>query len=179
MSEKETIERLVAEAQNGNHQAFGQLYDVLVDRIYAYVLRKVGNKMDAQDLTAETFKRAWASLSRYRQNSFKAYLYAIARNTTLDFFRQQKRAQQVGFDPATLGESKPFEAELIREQEREKLAAALRKLPEHYAEVITLRFLEELSTQETAAVMGRTSVSVRVIQYRALRRLRRLLKHKL
>lgn len=172
-----SIEELVKLAQNGDHEAFGEIYQILVDPIYRYVLFKVNSHIDAQDITAETFKKAWVSLHRYQQNNFRAYLYAIARNTTVDYIRKEARISKVAQSYPVIDEKINIEDHLIKKEEIRELYQAIKKLPENYAEVINLRFVEELSIKETAEILEKSSVSVRVTQYRALRKLRDLLKY--
>jgi len=173
--------RLLREAQQGNVEAFGVLYERYVQAVYRFLYAHLNNYLDAEDITSEVFLRAWRSLSRYRERGvpFLAYLLRIARNALVDFYRRSGSASQASLAldevdrlPAPNAELAEGMANRIAHQE---LRSLLRQLPQDYQMVLVLRFLNALSPEETAQVLGRSASAVRVLQHRALAALRALI----
>ncbi|MDQ7029795.1 MAG: RNA polymerase sigma factor [Ardenticatenia bacterium] len=167
---------LVRRAQQGDAQAFGALYDQHVDRVYAYIAHRVGNRADAEDLTQEVFLRALASLSRFRwRGSLLPWLLTIARNLVTDHQRRRRREGAWPAAPLTAPAEDPVEL-AERRRQRERLRAAAAELTELQQQVIALRFAAGLSIAETARVMGRSENAVKNLQHKAIAALRRRLK---
>ena len=152
---------------------FEQVYDEHVVGIYRFIYARVGNRPDAEDLTAQVFVRAVEQLDTEREpGQIAAWLYRVAHNTTADYWRAFYRLPLVGVDhvapgwePADAGpQAAPDDRPAIRVQ------GLLGRLPDHYRRVLELRFMERLSVAETARAMGISSGNARVLQYRALRR---------
>jgi RNA polymerase sigma-70 factor, ECF subfamily len=169
----EDIDRLVTKAQRGDAQAFGELYEYFVEQIYKYVLLKVSSRIEAQDITSDVFGKAWDSLENYKQDNFRAYLYKIANNTVIDHYRKYKNKSVQVDDTNNIADEKTDLVENIYKKEQAgKVRQAISKLPKNYADVIRLRFFEDLPIKKTAEKLGKSSVSVRVTQHRALAKLR-------
>ena len=170
---------LVEQAQQGDADAFGKLHDRYALPIFRFLCGRVGNRQDAEDLTSEVFLRAWRSLPQYRSRGypFSAYLFRIARNLLVDHYRQDSAARlRVRQDEIwQQGEASNLDEVLILKQERAALYAVLAQMREDYRDVLLLRFVSGLSSEETARIMGRSSGAVCVLQHRALRALRMLL----
>jgi RNA polymerase sigma-70 factor (TIGR02952 family) len=171
--------RLVRQAQDGDAEAFGRLYDHYVTTVFRYVLHRVGDRALAEDLTSETFVRA---LRRIDSLSFQgrdvgAWLVTIARNLVLDHVKSGRYRLEVSTadmrdaDPGTDG---PEDA-VLQQLTNEELLAGIRRLGGEQQECISLRFLQGLSVAETAAVMGKTDGAIKALQHRAVRRLAGLL----
>jgi RNA polymerase sigma-70 factor (ECF subfamily) len=175
----EEDQRLVAEAQQGNLSAFGRLYEIYFERVYRYMMARVGDASEAEDLTQELFLKVMASLGSYRFQGppFAAWLFRIARNTVVDRARRRKTAgpsvplEEASFVPA--GGS--VEEEALRTLSRETLVAALGRVTDLQRQVVELRFMADLSISETAAVMKRNDNAVKALQHSALQALRRVL----
>jgi RNA polymerase sigma-70 factor, ECF subfamily len=163
-------ERLVEQAKQ-DPQAFGRLYDRYVDKIYAYVYRRVNDDALAQDITAAAFEKALRGLPRYRWRgvSFVAWLYRIARNEMIQRLRRERfLAPLRGWLRSPVNVEKTAET---REQQS-RVQLALKQLPDQDREVIALRFYEELSSAEVAEILGCSTANVYVKLHRALARLR-------
>ena len=170
-------ERLVQRAKQGEPQAFEQLYEAYFDKIYRYVVLKVGNRADAEDLTQQVFLKALESIGsfRWRGVPFSSWLFRIAHNQVVDYFRKKSREKALPLDEArTVSVSDPAALAELR-LKVEQLAAACEQLSEAQREVISLRFAGGLSVAETAKAMGRGDGAARVLQHEALVRLRRIL----
>jgi RNA polymerase sigma-70 factor, ECF subfamily len=169
--------QLVQEAQNGSAGAFGELYTRHAERVFRFLYAHVNDRLDAEDLTAEVFMRAWKALPQFRQKGipFTAFLFRIARNALIDFYRRSRRQKQaVSLDEAEEENrlSLPQRGEQSDPLEHQELVRLLSGLKDDYQTVIRLRFLAGLSPEETARVMKRSEGAVRVLQFRALAALR-------
>jgi len=173
-------EVLVREAIGGNQSAFAQLYDKHFDKIYRYVYLKVGIRVEAEDLTQEVFLKALGAISSYkwRQVPFSSWLFRIAHNEVIDYFRKQKKKEKTHFnnnvydtkeDPVMVAESSFEKGELM---------AALQKLSPAQREVISLRFSSELSIAEVAKTLGKREGTVKALQDSATVALRKILSKK-
>jgi len=173
-------EQLLRKAQAGNVDAFGKLYERHMLGVFRFLYARLGDRADAEDLTEEVFLKAWQALARYEQRGlpYSAFLMRIARNQLTDHFRKKAReAQPTDMDAghiaqAASGGSDPAAS---RQIEREQAFLFLQGLREDYRSVLTLRFISQLSVEETAKAMRKTSGAVRVLQHRALRALRSLM----
>jgi RNA polymerase sigma-70 factor (ECF subfamily) len=170
-------ERLVREAQQGNAEAFGALYDLWVARVYRYVAFRVGAGAWAEDLTEETFLRALEALGSFRwrgEGSFSAWLFRIAYNRVTDAQRRQGRLQFIPLDaqlPSSGGGSS-FADMVVEEM---WVSQALSTLTSLQQAVVGLRFGSGLSIEETAKALGKSQGAVKALQHAALRALRRVL----
>jgi RNA polymerase sigma-70 factor, ECF subfamily len=145
--------------------AFALLYDLYFPRVYAYVGARVENKESAQDVASDVFLKIVQSLPTFEWrggDSFSAWVFRIARNTTLNFHRDTKEdwsTRESGSVSQEDLDSLPSlallpEDELLRCEERESLLALVQKLPRRRQEIITLRFFGELQNREIAAILN-------------------------
>jgi len=171
--------RLLIEAQQGNTESFGQLYEQYAQQVYRYLYVNLHDQMDAEDLTEEVFLRAWKFLPNYRHQGvpFLSYLFQIARNALIDHYRRSKSStQHVELLEEIIDDQHQDPSSTASERiEREEVLKYLDKLNEDYRNVLIFRFLSDLSPSETAVVMGKTLGAVRVLQHRALAALRKIL----
>lgn len=176
-------QELITLAQKGKREAFEEIYHRYGDAIYRYLYAQISHVQDAEDMTADVFLNLWRTLGQYRQNErvpFYVYLYRIARNRLVDYYRHQKTragntdSPDVGEQNAAPGAS-PL---VIAGMEVDDLPHYLLKLPPDYRTVLVLRFLNDLSAKETAQIMGKSYAAVRVLQHRALAALRALMERK-
>ena len=166
---------LVRRAQQGDAQAFGALYEQHVDRVYAYIAHRVGNRADAEDLTEDVFLRALVHLNRFRwRGSLLPWLLTIARSLVADHWRRRSREAEWSAAPSTAIDNLTEVVE--RRWQREQLRAAAAELTELQQQVIALRFAAGLSIAETAQVMDRSENAVKNLQHKAIAALRRRLK---
>ncbi|MDX1600786.1 MAG: sigma-70 family RNA polymerase sigma factor [Anaerolineales bacterium] len=173
-----TEEQLVGQAVEGDQDAFGKLYDLYVDRIFRFIAYRVGNDPTAEDLTSEVFMKAWDALDDYEPTGapFGAWLFRIARNTVIDHHRTKK--EQVELEkvaPILEDPQADPQGDVLGELELERLKAAMSQLTEAQQEVLTLKFIEGLSTRETAEVLGKKQGAIRALQMRGLHALADLL----
>lgn len=171
--------QLIQFAQKGDVQAYGEIYNRYMEKIYRFFVAHLDNPHDAEDLTEEVFLRVWRALSTYEEKGvpFYALLFQVARNGLIDFYRRSAQSKQLvsiddlsipdeGLDPGEL---------LIKDFRHKELRQAMKALREDYRTVLSLRFLSGLSPEETAKAMGRSQGAIRVLQHRALAALRELI----
>jgi len=171
---------LVQQAVKRDKAAFAALYDSCVDRVYRHVYYRVSNQADAEDITQETFVRAWKAIDRYKSTEvpFVAWLITIANNLVTDHYRRRRKTVSLNdgcetnpgaqvSDPEGLAE-RNFDNALIKE--------AVLELKGDKQKVISMRFIDGFSCEEIAKALNKSEGSIRVIQYRALNELRKLLK---
>lgn len=169
---------LIMKAQQGQHEAFGELYERYTTTIYRFVCLRLGSQQDAEDITEEIFLRAWHNLPKYDERGipFAAYLFQIARNALIDHYRKNRNTISSIDDDINLSGMDPDpEDEVSRRLDFQDLQRVMTHLPEDYQNVLTFRFLSGLSPEETAQIMNRSEGAVRVLQFRALAALKRLL----
>ncbi len=178
MDERPDIDELVDGARRGDADAFARLYEHFVSPLYRFVLFRVEDRSDAEDIVQRVFLSVVESLPSYERRDvpFAAWLFRIARNAVIDHARV--RREHAPLDAAAeLRSDGPEPAEIAEMGvERAELARALERLTPDQREVIALRFFAGLTPTETARLMGRREGAVRVLQFRALVSLRRLLR---
>lgn len=169
--------RLIRQAQKGDARACAALYDRHYDAVYRYCYYRLGEGHAAQDVTGEVFVRMVEKLDTFRPRGrpLLAWLYTIARNLVTDHYRQQGQANHVPLDEALPlpdnGDGPDRHTD--RRLEAECLAAALVHLTEEQRQVILLKFMENLSNAEVAALLGKSEGAIKSLQHRALAALRR------
>ena len=170
---------LLERASRAEPAALGELYDQYAGKIYAYIYRRVGQAEIAEDLTGQVFMRMLEAIRTGQgwRSSFSGWLYRIAHNLVIDYYRRRGRVTLVDIDEAapiraTHGDPVRSSESLLN---REQLRAALFQLTEEQAQVITLRFMEERSIAEVAGLMDKTEGAIKALQYRAVLALRRVM----
>ncbi|HUY69854.1 MAG TPA: sigma-70 family RNA polymerase sigma factor [Candidatus Tyrphobacter sp.] len=176
----EDEQNLVKKLQDGEVQAFDPLYNHYLPKIFRFVLIKVGQREEAEDLTHQAFLKAWQKIDQYEPKgySFGSWLYRIARNTVYDYYRKPGRETNK-VDLETLDQISVLDEnqELALDQKMElaEIVSALKKIKEIEKETLILRFVDDLSLKETAQVLGKSEGAVKLIQYRAVKNLKKVL----
>lgn len=166
-------EKLIKKAQNGEPEAFGLLYDKYVAKIYRFVFLKVGQRADAEDLTQQVFLNAWQNINNFRWQGFpfSSWLYKIATNAVIDYYRQQK----IQIDLESVTETLTVTAETSdfdRALNLKNIWAAVAKLEPDQQNIIILKFVEKMNNKEIAAILGKSEGAIRVSQHRALKKIK-------
>lgn len=174
--DQEKEKELVLKART-SMDAFAELYEYYVDGIYGYVLRRVGNGHDAEDITARTFEKALGGIGgfKWKGASFCSWLVRIASNSVVDHYRREGKVKKVDLEeflPRLVGADDPTGG-IDREEECKLLMDAMRNLPERYRTIIELKFVDELDNQMIADIFGTTKGNLAVKMHRALKSLRR------
>jgi len=174
--------QLVLQAQAGNSEAFGQLYDAYMERIYRFVYFRVEDQQTAEDITSQVFLKAWSNLDRFQFNRtpYLAWLYTIAHNAVIDHYRTRK--VNTALDDVQLSEpdhSEAVENEIDLAVEMQSVKSALQTLTDDQQKVLTLKFIEGMSNNEIARHLGKREGAIRALQMRGLQALARQLEEKM
>ena len=169
---------IVDAARTGDERAIAELYNAYFPRVYRYMLARTGNVGDAEDLTEEVFIRVLDALGRFewREAPFSAWLFRIAHNAIVSHQRRDgARGRRAPLSPTlpmkTQGPEEMVEARMTLDE----VMRATENLPEAQRQVIALRFGAGLSVAETARALGKGEGNVKVIQHKAIAKLRELL----
>jgi RNA polymerase sigma-70 factor (ECF subfamily) len=167
----EVDSQAVQHARQGDRSAFAHIYDAYAKPIYRYHHSRVGNAADAEDLTSQTFMAVIESLPRYQhRDNFTAWIFQIARNKAMDYFRGDHRHGEIEEWVADPAQIDALEA-VIWNESRARLKSLLYVLDEEERELIRLRYTAELSFVEIAQMLGRREDAVRKAIRRILDRL--------
>ena len=173
-------EKLIKGASRGNAGDFDRLYSHYIAPIYRFIYMKVTHRQEAEDLAHEVFLNAWQGLPSYQSRGFpfSSWLYHIARNKVIDYYRLKKNV--VGLDAlggmVDLAKTETsVETELENNLNLEKIKAAIHKLNHDQQDVLLMRFVEELSYKEISAAIQKSEGAVRLIHHRAVKELKKLL----
>jgi RNA polymerase sigma-70 factor, ECF subfamily len=166
---------LVTRAQDGDGEAFGQLFLRYKEVVYRYIYYRVGDQATAEDFTSETFLRALRRIGAitYQGRDIGAWFVTIARNIVLDHAKSARHRLEVTI-PETIEHTDAGpgpEDSAISSLTTEHLMRALNRLGADQRECVMLRFIHGMSVSETAEIMGRNSGAVKALQHRAIRRL--------
>lgn len=175
-------ERLLVDAARvGDEAALSELYTLYFPRVYRYILARTGNTYDAEDLAEEVFMRVLDAIERFqwREAPFSAWLFRIAHNAVIS----QRRKDGARGRPTPLSDglsvNSPGPDELVENRlVLNEVMRAAQGLPEAQRQVISLRFAAGLSVAETARAMGKHEGNVKVIQHKAIVKLREMLGQK-
>ena len=185
MKEEEKIRDLIKKAQNGDNQAFGAIYEQYFTPIYRFVFFRVGNREEAEDLTQTVFLKAFKSLDRFRfqENPFSSWLYRIASNMIVDFFRKKKSLPILDEDS---GDWRPEFADqsLNPAEEAEELELAylarqaMAEMKEPDRQVVIMRYIDGLSYKDIAEAIDKKEDAVRQISSRSIKLLKEIFKNR-
>jgi len=169
-------EATLVERAKTDPEAFGQLYERYVDRIYSYIYYRTNNRYEAEDLTARTFFQALTNIDRYvdRGMPFSAWLYRIAHNLVANWYRDRSRRKVISLDQLVVtGRSQDGpEQQLEYVEERVALLEAIRRLPPERQQLLILKFVDRLSNAEIGEIMGRSVGAIKSLYHRTLVELR-------
>jgi RNA polymerase sigma-70 factor (ECF subfamily) len=155
-----------------NEQTFAQLFHDHADAIYRFTFWRTGTQEQAQDMTSEVFTKAWEKWGSFTPDYPKAWLFMIAKNLLVDSYR--KKSTVLLDEDAQLVDEQDMGEEVDKSLEAENLKECLGKLSEKSRQVLELRFMMGQSAREAAKTIDTTEENIRVLQYRALKELRKL-----
>jgi len=180
---------ILKRAMKGEKEAFAEIYDFYIIKIFRFVYLKTNSKETAEDLTSETFLKYWKYIKEkgkndeekeeFENSKISSFIYKIARNLIIDYYRKKSYATvEIGEkEKETIVDQKQdILAELNRKQEIEELRKALARLNDDYQEIIILRHIEDLSITEIAEITGKKKGAIRVQLYRAVKALEKIMR---
>lgn len=154
---------------------FEDMYASNKPLIYRFMFWRTKDEMLAEDLTSNVFEKAWRTRKNFTGGSARAWLYRVAHTTLIDYWRKNKEVSDDDAVSRAVSDTAELDVALDRSMEIVKLKKALAKLPEDMHQVVHLRFIEGQSARATADQLNISEANVRVIQYRALKKLRNYL----
>jgi RNA polymerase sigma-70 factor, ECF subfamily len=174
------LQNLLFQSQNGNREAFGFIYDHFRERIYKFIFFRVGHKELAEDILSDTFVKAWVRIQDISSpKALSSWIYSVAKNNVIDYYRVKK----VTIDIAEVSEflvdaANPIDSANLS-VEHAHLLDILSSISEEQRLIIQYKFFEDLTNEEIASIMGKTEGAVRVLQHRAILKLKQLIKRKI
>lgn len=173
------LDELVLKSQNGDHDAFSKIYDLLVDKVYRYVFFKT-HPSEVEDIVAQGFIRVWTKIKQYQKRdvSFRAWFFRIIKNVVLDHHRYHRSLSElhdnIADDRSDMNPKKTAEDSL----QSAFLRSAISELKEQYQQVLIMKFINDLPNDEIAQILGKHETTIRVLQFRGLALLRKILLRK-
>ncbi len=174
---EEKLQRLVTQAQGGDTDAFEELYKQFFLPIYRYAAFRVPSDV-AEDIVADVFVKAWEKLHQYKAQKgvpFGAWLFRIARHTVIDSYRRERGFEEMPEDLADPDALNRADTGVKNRELLKTVQEAMDKLPGRYREILVLSYIAELPHHEVARVLKMTEGGVRILKFRALRKLESLL----
>ncbi len=153
---------------------FSKIYDQYIEKIYRFIFLKVDSKEIAEDLTSETFLRAWEVFKNQKIENISAFLYQTAKNLIVDFYREREKTKIVSLKTNNFvnDSHQNFEQKIKLSFDLERIKKALKELNEDYQNAIIWRYIDGLSIREVAKLLNKTEGATRVLLHRALEALR-------
>lgn len=181
------IEIYVTSSKKGDSDAFAKIYDIFVNAIYRYMHYRVGPQ-DAEDLTEIVFLKTWENIQQYRPRThqhngkrppgFSSWIFRIAHNVVVDFYRSNHDNEELAEDLQDERVSATAQDRAHRHFDQTLLSAAMRELKDSYRQILILKYMNDFSNEEIAEILGRSKAALRILQFRALKNLRRILENK-
>ena len=171
-------ESLVRRAKENDEAALTQLYEENFDKIYRYIVLKIGDRTEAEDMTQQVFLKAFKSISGYRSKGspFSSWLFRIAHNQMVDYWRKKSKRTTVPLEESRVGSSNSNpSSETEQKMDIENLVAATKQLTDLQREVVSLRFAGGLSLAEVAKAMGKSEGAIKALQHSAVVSLRKIM----
>jgi RNA polymerase sigma-70 factor (ECF subfamily) len=165
--------QLISQCQAGDLKHFAELYRKYLDRIYRFIFYKVIHQETAEDLTSQTFCKAMDNISNYDESkgNFSTWLYQIARNTVIDYFRTHKNETNID-DVWGISSKENIENDVDTRQQLEKVLNYLQGIKEEQREIIIMRLWDQLSYSEIAQITGKSLGNCKMIFSRVMVKLR-------
>lgn len=181
------IKALIDNATKGDQNAYTQLLDIYWNEVYGFMLKRTENETEAEDITIETFSKAFDKLASYnKEYQFNTWLIAIAKNVHIDILRKKKNALFLDITDEedhiaySIADATPSaEDKLIIEQNLSRLLACIKKLKPHYQEVIQLRYFQEMSYQEIAEHLNEPLSNIKIKLLRAKKLLAEIIENQI
>lgn len=183
----ENISKTIQNAKSGQQLAFSNLLDTFWNDVYSFQLLRTKNELEAEDITIETFSKAFDKINSYKEEFvFKTWLITISKNLHIDLLRKQKRSlenntfsyQNTSGESEVLDSTPSAEDQLIQQQNLADLLTEIKKLKPAYQKVINLRYFNEMSYAEMALELGEPVNNIKVKALRARKLLSELIRNK-
>ncbi len=163
-------EELVLNCQNGDADAFGQLYDKYFEKIYRFIYYKISHQETTEDLVSLTFTKALENLDKFRTNkgSFSSWLYKIARNTVIDYYRTKREVKNIDY-VYDIHSQQNIEEDMTKDQQLQNIREKLDALKPEQREIVIMRIWDELSYKEISQIINKSEASCKMTFSRAIK----------
>ena len=173
--------QLVARSKAGDREAFAKLYDEYFAVIYRFVFLKLRHKETSEDIAQNVFLKALSAIETFEERGlpFSSWLYKIARNLCLDYFKKKSDvvvAEPEIFFPNIADEKMTAEESFDLQERVGRLLRAIDSLSDEQKEIVIMRFVQELSYEEISKILDKSEESLRAQNYRAMKKLKIILK---
>ncbi len=171
------IQSLIKKAQEGDTAAFEQLYENFFTPVYKFCAFRLPKEV-AEDVTADAFVKVWENLSHYKPHPkipFGAWLFRIVRNQVIDVYRNEPVMDEMPEQVEDQDHFNRADTPLHRKQLLQSVRGAMEQMPDRYRDVLLLTYVSELPTHEIARVLKMTEGGVRILRFRALKKLETIL----
>ena len=177
---KEELNIAFIKAKSADPEAFARIYDFYAEPIYRFIFFRTGHKEIAEDILADTFIKAWLKINQVHSvKALGSWLYQIAKNNIIDYYRVRKNLVSLDeVEEFFLEDAASSIDELNLEFEQRVIINLLESLPLDQQQVIKYKFFEDLSNEEIALLLNKTEGAIRVIQHRAITKLKGLINRK-
>lgn len=168
ISEQELVSRFRLDKK----EAFSDVYDFYIERIYKFIYFKTMNREVAEDISSLVFLKAYQSLDKYRENNFSAWLYKITRNSVIDYYRQQRDNFDIDdyWDLKDEGEGADIKAD--RSIKIDQIKDLMQSFKSEERDIIIMRFWQDMSYREIALIIGKQEGAVKMMLGRSLKKLK-------
>ncbi len=168
---------LISKIKGGDRESFGKLYDLFLDRVYRFIYYRVNRREDAEDLTEQIFVKVFEGLPEYQDAGlpFEAWLFRVARNHLIDFYRTHKSHAPLDVAIETANDSASLLDQLDIKLTMENVRESLKKLPDSYREIIILKFIDDRDNEEISKILDKPVAHIRVLQNRAIKALKKII----
>ena len=167
--------QIIKKCQQGDLEKFAQLYDLYVEKIFRFVFYKTQHKETAEDIVSETFIKALKGIGNFRGNlgTFQAWLFKIARNSVVDYYRAKKNSPTKDIEEVwDLGENNSILETLTMKQEAKKVVQYFKNLSPIQREILILRVWEEMPYNQIAEIVNKDKNNCKVIFARTIKKLK-------
>ncbi len=169
--DKDKEAALIAAAKMHDAEAFGSLYDAFIKKIYDFVYYKTLNREAAEDIVSLVFAKAWQKIHQFKEGSLSAWLYMIARNAVIDYYRRDRKNLDIE-DCWDLRDEEDFTAKVDKDLRLGRLRSALAELNARERDILIMRFWQDLYFAEIAERLGKKEGAVKMACGRALKALK-------
>jgi RNA polymerase sigma-70 factor (ECF subfamily) len=171
------LQGIFDKAKNGDQDAFTEIYDLFFKKIYRFIFFRVSHKETAEDLAEEVFLKAFSKIAGIKESSsFEGWLYQVARNLVIDYYRQKKLTVSLDEIENTLEYETNVIDVLDLQQQQKVLLRLMKELTAEQQVILKLKFFEDLDNREIAKILDKNEGAIRVIQHRAIIKLQELSK---
>ncbi len=170
--DKELIS-IIENCQKGRAEKFAYIYDAFIEKIYKFIYYKTGHRETAEDLTSQTFFKALEKIDTFKiHDNFSAWLYRIARNLVIDYYRTKKNNNDID-DVWDLSSKEDLELDIDNKNKILEIKKYLQNLKVEQREIVIMRVWEGLTYKEIADILGKNVGGVKMIFSRTISKLRK------